>query len=296
VSTIEKPNLIISFSGGETSAFMTAYLLYVARHNYGKVYVIFANTGEEREETLEFVRDCDVNFGFNTIWIESVVNPEPRKGPGFRVVNFDTASRNGEPFEAFIKKYGIPNMKFKGCTRVLKRQPIEAFARAIGLRPKSYKMAIGIRADEIDRMRTDNSIDFIYPLIQDIPVTKININTWWARAPFRLKLKGYEGNCKWCWKKSFRKHYTLLSEHPEFYNFPERMENLYGRVGPEFSKPTVPDNYSRKFFRGNVSTAELRQLAKTKEFTPAQDDHVIFDEELDVGAGCEETCEVFGDD
>jgi hypothetical protein len=34
--------------------------------------VVFANTGQEREETLEFVKQCDDHFGFGTVWIEGV--------------------------------------------------------------------------------------------------------------------------------------------------------------------------------------------------------------------------------
>ena len=54
---------VISFSGGRTSA----YLLWrVLQSNNGlpeEAIVCFANTGKEEEATLEFVRDCEQNWG-----------------------------------------------------------------------------------------------------------------------------------------------------------------------------------------------------------------------------------------
>jgi len=295
VSITDERRLCISFSGGETSAFMTYWLLENAKDQYDKIVVLFANTGEEREETLEFVAACDAHFGFNTVWIEAVQFHGERKGPSFKVVDFLTASRNGEPFEEYIRKYGIPNTKYKDCTRGLKRYPIEAYLRDLGWKRNTYDLAIGIRADEIDRISSDASRRLIYPLVSTVKMTKPKVNSWWAAQSFRLRLKGYEGNCKWCWKKSFRKHYTILNEHPEFYDFPERMEATYGLVGPEFKKDTIPDDYCRTFFRGNKSVKDLREEAAAKQFTPASDDHIVFDDELDVGGGCEESCEVFAD-
>jgi len=39
------------------------------------------------------------------------------------LVTFETASRNGEPFEEMIQKYGITNMQSPQCTRNLKGLP-----------------------------------------------------------------------------------------------------------------------------------------------------------------------------
>ena len=291
---------LISFSGGETSAYMTYWLL--RQKPYVDTKVVFANTGQENEQTLNFVRLCDEHFGFNTVWIEGVQFHNERKNPGFRVVDYQTANREGVPFEDFIKKSGIPNAKFKACTRALKQYPIEAFAKSVGWKNGSYDIAIGIRADEIDRL-SSGTRRTVYPLASVHPRTKPQINAWWASQPFRLELKGYQGNCKWCWKKSLRKHYTIIMENPEAYDFPRRMEKLYGTVGPEFVRG-VTDGYRRVFFRKELSTEQLfKQYEQNKhKFVPAEDDAKVmpggslFDEELDVGAGCEESCEVFADE
>lgn len=63
--------------------------------------VCFANTGKEHEKTLDFVHDVEVNFGIKVHWIEW---DEENK---FRVVDYESASRKGEPYAALIKKnYG----------------------------------------------------------------------------------------------------------------------------------------------------------------------------------------------
>jgi 3'-phosphoadenosine 5'-phosphosulfate sulfotransferase (PAPS reductase)/FAD synthetase len=103
-----KKKLVISFSGGETSGFMAQWILKNKQDEYD-IVCVFANTGQENEETLEFFEKCDKEFNLNLVWVEAVINPEKGKGVRHKIVNFDTASRNGEPFEDAIKKYGMVN-------------------------------------------------------------------------------------------------------------------------------------------------------------------------------------------
>ena len=170
-----KKQLLISFSGGRTSAYMTWWLLNIwpDRNNW-EIIVVFANTGKEREETLEFTNECDVRFGFNTVWIEAVTNPIRGKGVSFKIVNFETANRTGEPFEQMIKKHGLPNVKNPHCTRELKKYAIRAYCRSI--RWKKYYTAIGIRIDEVDRISVSAEKErFIYPLVSYNPARKTTL-------------------------------------------------------------------------------------------------------------------------
>ena len=96
---------IVSFSGGRTSAYM---LWRVLQSNNGipdEAIVCFANTGKEDEETLKFVHACATRWQVPITWLE-FRDSEPK----FEVVNFETASRNGEPFEALIKKKNYFNL------------------------------------------------------------------------------------------------------------------------------------------------------------------------------------------
>ena len=288
---MESPNrLFISFSGGETSAFMAQWLLANRAYEYDEIVTLFANTGQENEETLRFVQQCDEAFGLNVVWVEAAVNARG-KGTGHHVVDFGTASRAGEPFEAVIEKYGIPNQAYPHCTRELKLAPMLSYIASLGWKPGSYDTAIGIRADEVDRIAADAKAKrLIYPLVADVEMTKPRVNAWWQQQSFRLQLKGYEGNCKWCWKKSLRKHLTLLNEHPEWYDFPERMEKRHGLSGHNI------DGTKRVFFRQGMDTKALREIAKGGGFTPASDDAQEYEDqlsfELDASNGCSESCEV----
>ena len=143
-----KPILKCAFSGGRTSAYMTKYVLDNFSDEYD-IYVLFANTGEEHEKTLDFVHNCDKHFGFNTIWLEADVRHGEKVSTQYKVVTYETASRNGEPFEEVIKKYGIPNMGFPHCTRELKMNPTDNYMKEIS---KDYTTALGIRADETRRV------------------------------------------------------------------------------------------------------------------------------------------------
>lgn len=154
--------LVISFSGGKTSAFMSAMLFDLFAHR--EKVVVFANTGLEHEKTLQFVHDCDRAWGLNVVWVEAEVNDEHGVATTHRIVDFDTASRNGEPFERMIEKYGIPNVSYPHCTRELKQRPIHSYVKSLGW--AEYETAIGIRSDEIHRINRKEAEknDWIYPL------------------------------------------------------------------------------------------------------------------------------------
>jgi 3'-phosphoadenosine 5'-phosphosulfate sulfotransferase (PAPS reductase)/FAD synthetase len=55
-----KKNILISFSGGETSAYMLQYIL--ANYSNRNIKIVFANTGDKHEETLIFVQKCSEYF------------------------------------------------------------------------------------------------------------------------------------------------------------------------------------------------------------------------------------------
>lgn len=259
--------LLISFSGGETSALMSKLIIERMAGNYDEIRTVFANTGQENEETLQFVDQCDKAFGLGVVWIEAVTPEERGVGARCREVTFETASRDGQPFEDMIRKHGIPGPAMPLCSKELKTRPITRWARENGWLPGTYDLAIGIRTDEIDRMSPEaRRRRIIYPLVSRFPHTKPKVNEFWARQPFRLDLKGYQGNCKWCWKKSLRKHLTIISESPDAYAFPERMEQLYPHNG--VNKTGEP----RRFFRGNRTVSDLRKMAATERFSAASDD------------------------
>lgn len=145
--------LLISFSGGKTSALMSVMLsdYFAARERV----VVFANTGLELPETLDYVRDCSEHYGLNVVWVEAVIKPEKGQGTRHKVVNYETASRNGEPLCRLSAC----------CTRELKRRAVHSFVRN-ELGWTDYETAIGVRYDERHRINRQDAEreQWIYPL------------------------------------------------------------------------------------------------------------------------------------
>ena len=282
--TDKNKTLIISFSGGRTSGYLTHQMLK-EKNQWKDIHVVFANTGQEHEKTLEFINNCDINFGFNTKWIEAVHTFEKGKGVTYKTVDFKTASRTGEPFENAIKKFGLPFSKSPHCTRELKNYPINSYIKSLGLTKKDYKIAIGIRADEAKRANPDNKLNFIFPLL-DTNIHKQDVLDWWEDQKFDLEIPEHMGNCVWCWKKSYKKLMTVMAECPEAFDFPERMEKLYSRNGAVANKLQK----DIKIFRGWKSVENIREMM-SQGFDKYIDLH-----HLHITDGCSESCEPFLDD
>lgn len=284
-------NLLVSFSGGETSAFMAQWLRYHAHeHGFDNLVYVFANTGLENEETLEFANECDKKWNLRLNWVEALVHHDERKGSTHRHTDYYLAHRNGYPFEETIKKYGIPNQAFPQCTRELKSNPIKSFGKEY-FKGEEYWTAIGIRVDEADRMNKDHRKNrFVYPLISMIPFTKQKVNFFWKSQPFRLNLKGYQGNCTTCWKKSDPKLYTIAKENPKAFDFMREMEAKYPRVGPEFARDETCVN--RVFFRGHRSVEDI--LSEAQEYDgKVRNDAIDYNIQTDLLEN--ESCEVFSE-
>ena len=217
---IDEPT-VISFSGGRTSAYM---LWRVLQSNNGlpdQAKAVFCNTGKEDEATLRFVHDCSVNWGIPIIWLEYRVAEVP-----FEVVNFETSSRNGEPFSALIKKKNyLPNPVARFCTVDLKILTLERYIKSIGW--AEYENMIGIRADEprrVAKIRANPSdgrkgVSRFMPLAQ-VGVQKEDISQFWKSQDFDLGLPNiggvtYHGNCDLCFLKGASQLMSLIAEKPE---------------------------------------------------------------------------------
>jgi hypothetical protein len=246
-----------------------------------EMLVVFANTGLEHPKTLEFVHNCDQQFGFNTVWVEGVVHRGERKASTHKVVTFETASRKGEPFEACIEKYGIPNSAFPQCTRELKLYPIRSYLRSLGINYRHIPTAIGIRNDEKRRVSKSADVDsIIYPLVTDWPTDKQDVLDWWEDQPFNLEIDEFEGNCLGCYKKSLKKHFMQIERDPSVYDFHRRMEDQWRSFGPQKG--------DRVFFRGNTDTRKLFKLYEEYGHDPRRANEMAYE-----NGGCSESCEIY---
>jgi hypothetical protein len=209
----------ISFSGGRTSAYM---LWRVLQSNNGKLpddaIVCFANTGKEDEATLKFVHDCEVNWNVKIHWLEYCYHETPAQR--FKVVDYETASRDGEPFFELIDQNGspyLPNPVARICTAKLKIRVIHHYLKSIGWEHDESSDWVGIRADEqrraakIDRSRT--------PLVV-AGITKEDVGAFWRSQSFDLGLPNMNGvtmhgNCDLCFLKPAHQVLSLIQEKPE---------------------------------------------------------------------------------
>jgi len=111
--------------------------------------------------------------------------------------------------------------------------------------------------------------------------------------PFRLNLKGYQGNCTTCWKKSDKKLFTIANENPKAFEFMKRMEEKYGFIGAEFAKE-YEGKRERTFFRGNMSGEQIIEQAKTFD-GKVKDDSIEYNFQTDIDLIGGESCEVFSE-
>lgn len=227
---IDSPTCI-SFSGGRTSAYM---LWRVLQSNGGlppEALVCFANTGKEEEATLQFIHDCEVKWGVEIHWVERRFNEQ-----GWERVDFETASRNGEPFEALIRKRNyLPNPVSRICTSELKIRAQAKYLETLGLFEGETYSAIehlswvGIRADE--QRRAARIADKSRIPLWAAGVTKEIVGDFWRSQPFDLGLPNMNGvtmhgNCDLCFLKPASQVLALISEKPERAVWWAQMESL----------------------------------------------------------------------
>lgn len=238
------PPAIINFSGGRSSA----YMLYHILDAYGgqlppDTFVVFTNTGKEREETLLFVQAVSDRWGVPVTWLErDGTKPSHER---YRQVDLESASRNGEPFEELItEKQYLPNPVTRFCTVELKIRTMRDWAWGLGW--KEWTNVIGFRADEAHRfdraMRTSGfaegkQMSLLAPRVPKhlreytkkphdawnhptAPMIRANVARqdvmdFWAAQPFDLQLKPHEGNCDLCFLKGAGVSSAIIRERPQ---------------------------------------------------------------------------------
>lgn len=223
---------ILSFSGGKTSGFMLRNVLDANGGVPDGCRVVFANTGKERPETLDFIDRVSTEWSVPIDWIERRMNSES----GFAVVDHATASRNGEPFaELIAKKRYLPNAIARFCTEELKVKAIAMFCKSVGITDAT--MLVGLRADEQRRVRKvhgDERQGFFY----DCPMHRAghvlaDVERFWATQDFRLNLPDGDPaftNCDLCFLKSKERIARVIRNDPESAAWWIAQEDSIGRT------------------------------------------------------------------
>jgi 3'-phosphoadenosine 5'-phosphosulfate sulfotransferase (PAPS reductase)/FAD synthetase len=281
-------NIICATSAGLTSVMMAIKM----KEWYPDCNVVnvFLNTSKEDERSLMFMNQCDKYYGLNLVYLEAVINKNKNKGTDYMITSFDNLKKHGEIFEDGIVKYGIPSRVNKWCNRELKVVPMNKFANNL-FGSENWSLALGIRIDEIDRISEsykENNI--FYPPFEN-NISKKERNKFWLNEPIKLNLKGYEGNCDFCFEKSKRKKMTIAVENPDkliWWNEQEKKYSLIEINGKEQYNSMVKSGGA---FFGRMNES-IEKIIKDSilPFTKATDEYVyendLFDFENECGNSC----------
>lgn len=246
----------ISFSGGRTSAYMLYRVLEAHDMSLPDEAVIcFANTGKEDEVTLKFVHDCETNWGVKIHWLEYAAADEVKNR--WRVVDYESASRSGEPFEAMIerKKY-LPNTFARFCTQELKILPIDKYMASLGF--DEYVTFVGIRADEPRRVaKMKGNKDIKETPLATAGVAVDDVLGFWSMQPFNLDTVTINGNsllsnCDLCFLKKSSHLLGLVIDKPEravwWANMEDRLGSRFNQAHPSYREMLSYNESQRPLF------------------------------------------------
>lgn len=223
-------NVQIAFSGGRTSAYMLHQILEANGNLPDRVEVTFQNTGREMPETLDFVAEVGRRWGVMITWLQ--YRPTT---PGFEIVGYQGAARNGEPFEALIRKRKfLPNQQARFCTTELKISTAKRYLRSLDW--NYWTNCVGIRADEAHRSTNPPKDRWtVWRPLVTAGVSKHDVALFWRRQSFDLRLPNVRGNC-WlgncdgCFLKSEAHVAALARDFPDRHQWWEDMEVLAGSL------------------------------------------------------------------
>ena len=244
------------------------------------VKVLFSNTGKEMAETLDFVRDCSLNWNVPITWLEYQSNENPQNR--WKEVTYETASRKGEPFSDLIghKNY-LPNPTMRFCTIELKIRVMKLYAQQI-LGWKNWDVAIGFRADEqrrVAKLSMPNTEPFErFAPLAIAGISNEDVGNFWKKQNFDLKLpningKTMHGNCDLCFLKGLAQTISLVTENPSRADWWIEQENR--------PLTKINEHFKAGFFR-----KDRPSYLKIKEISQTQNQMFEFDNESLSDCGC----------
>lgn len=279
-------NVQIAFSGGRTSAYLLRQILDANGGLPDRVHVTFQNTGREMPETLDFVAEVGDRWAVPIVWLEYRAD-----GDLWERVSHNSAARNGEPFEAMIrKKQYLPNQQSRFCTIELKIRTAKRYLVSLGW--KRWTNIVGLRADEPDRLvkvpRSWNPVGqwvavegkkkkqwvgdpratdrwIVATPLGDAGVSRHDVAAFWDKQPFDLRLPNvggscWLGNCDGCFLKSEAHVASFTREYPERALWWERMEEVVSAASIAKGRLRSDDGrFSRRYSRAELRDFMARQ-------------------------------------
>ncbi|MEO4005801.1 phosphoadenosine phosphosulfate reductase [Flavobacterium sp. CAU 1735] len=254
---MSRQNLLVTVSGGRSSAMMARHIQMSHKYkDYNKLYV-FCNTGQERHETIDFLKDIVKYWKIPLNIIEGVYSLEHGVGVKSKIVDFDTMDMQSMVFSEAIahvnknKWIGVPNSATPYCSEYLKIRPSHHFAKKIFGTTK-YVKALGYRREDMPKRITlaelKHDATRIAPLLTDFdrPIGHRELNHFYDNNEFKLRIHSDLGNCEMCYKKSTKNLIKSIQTGATHIDWYRDKQNQYGDL----------------FFRENMSIDDLVKLAE----------------------------------
>ena len=210
---------VVNVSGGRSSGYMLKQILDA--HGGAlpdRAEALFANTGRERPETLDFIEAMGREWDVPITWLEFAYDPEATPKTRARVVTRATASLAGEPFDAMLRSVSfMPSVTQRICTSELKVLTIDRYLwNARRLTKRQTRKLIGFRHDEPARWRPAiyQQCELAYPMV-DAGVTAGDVAEFWKAQPFDLAIPSARGNCDLCFLKGRANLLETIRDDPD---------------------------------------------------------------------------------
>jgi hypothetical protein len=269
-----KKNIMVTVSGGRSSAMMARHIQTDEKYKDFKKVFVFANTGMERPETIDFLKNIEKHWDMPLVKVEGVYSNQMGVGVGFKIVDWDDLNMTAVPFSQTITHKnkgefnGVPNSEAPYCSEMLKTLPCKKLCDDV-FGVNNYIKAIGFRKEDMPKRITFTEIKEdkvrIFPLLTDFeqPISQLDLNKWWKTQSFKLSIHGKFGNCELCWKKSEPNLVSTIRYGTRFVDWWKNEEEKYGNTA----------------FRSQKSIDDLVKMAE-QPFTP----------ELNFGGESEYNC------
>lgn len=259
---------MVTVSGGRSSAMMARHIQTHPKYkDFEKVYV-FANTGMERPETIQFLKDIETYWKIPLIKIEGIYSDIMGVGVGYKIVDWNNLDMSGKPYEGCVMHKnkgtfeGLPNQEAPYCSDSLKTIPckklcdyifgVNNYIKAIGFRQEDMPKRISFAEIIADKKR-------IFPLLTDFSpmIGKRLLTEFWEKQPFKLQINSSLGNCELCWKKGDKSLVESIKAGSRFIDWHIANERKYGNTS----------------FRNSRSIMDILKLAKTNATIEMQLDY-----------------------
>lgn len=201
---------ILSLSGGKDS---TALALYM-REKVPEMEYVFCDTGEELQETYEYLQRIEAYLG------KSIIRLNPDR-----------------PFKHYLQVYSgvLPDARMRWCTRMLKLRPFEIYVGN-----DSVQLYVGIRADEPNRtgyISTKTNIRPRFPFVENglrrKDIMRI-LEESGLGLPEYYRWRSRSG-CYFCFFQQRREWVGLFENHKELFWKAASFEKMDSETGLPFT-------------------------------------------------------------